>query len=165
DYTPCCYEAAFGLEGQPPLVVWAGDDCFRLRGLIDRIDRASGGRLRVMDYKTGGPSAFDRRAVVEGKKLQLPLYALAARDVLGLGDPVEGFYWHVRHAAASGFTLSGFDGGPEGAIEVAVEHAWQAIRSTRGGHFVPHPPDDVCTSYCPATAFCWRYQPRFGLGG
>ncbi|UCC63886.1 MAG: exodeoxyribonuclease V subunit gamma, partial [Anaerolineae bacterium] len=165
DYTPCCYEAAFGLEGQPPLIVRAGDDCFRLRGLIDRIDRASGGRLRVIDYKTGGPAAFGRRAVVQGKKLQLPLYALAARDVLGLGDPVEGFYWHVRHAAASGFTLSGFDGGPEGAIEVAVEHAWQAIRSARGGHFVPHPLDDGCPPYCPATAFCWRYRPRFGCGG
>ena len=55
-----------------------GDDAFRLHGFIDRVDRAPDGRLRIIDYKTGGPAAFTVKAVVEGKKLQLPLYALAA---------------------------------------------------------------------------------------
>ncbi len=162
DFVPYLCEAAFGLWDHPPLIVREGDDGFRLRGLIDRIDRTPDGRLRVIDYKTAGPSAFTNPAVAEGKKLQIPLYALAARDALGLGEPVEGFYWHVRHAESSKFTLSGFDGGPKGAIKAAVEYAWEVVHSARRGHFVPHPPDDGCPSYCPAAAFCWHYRPRFG---
>ena len=162
DFVPYQHEAAFGLHGQPPLIVREGDDSFRLRGFIDRVDRAPDGRVRVIDYKTAGPWAYTKKAVAEGKKLQLPLYALAARDALGLGDPAEGFYWHVRHAEPSPFQMSKFDGGPEGAMEVAVEKAWEAVRGARDGHFVPQPPDAGCPSYCPAAGFCWRYRPGFG---
>ena len=162
DFAPYLYEAAFGLWGQPPLIVREGDDGFCLRGFIDRVDRTADGRVRVIDYKTAGPSTFTNRAVVEGKKLQIPLYALAARDALGLGEPAEGFYWHVRHAEPSKFTLSGFDGGPEGAMEAAVEHAWEAIHAARDGRFVPHPPDGGCPQWCPAVAFCWHYRRGFG---
>jgi ATP-dependent helicase/DNAse subunit B len=162
DYVPVEHEAAFGLHGQPELVVRDGDDHFRLRGFIDRVDRAPDGSLRVIDYKTGGPYAYHKSDVAKGKKLQLPLYALAAREALGLGEPAEGFYWHVRHAEPSGFTMRGFDGGPEGAMGLAVEKAWEAVRSARDGHFVPSPPDGGCPSYCPAIGFCWHYRSRFG---
>ena len=101
------------------MVVGQGEDSFRLRGFIDRVDRAPDGRVRVIDYKTAGPWAYTKKAVTEGKKLQLPLYALAARDALRLGDPAEGFYWHVRQAESSSFQMSKFEGGPEGAMEVA----------------------------------------------
>ena len=162
DFVPHRHEAAFGLHGQPELIVREGDDFFRLRGLIDRVDQAPDGRVRVIDYKTSGPWSYTKKAVIEGKKLQLPLYALAARDALGLGDPVEGFYWHVQHAEPSPFQMSKFDGGPEGAIDVAVEKAWEVVRGARHGHFVPQPPDTGCPSYCPATGFCWHYQPDYG---
>jgi len=162
DFVPYMYETPFGLWDRPPLFVRKVDDGFHVGGLIDRVDRTPDGRVRVIDYKTAGPSAFNNRAVTEGKKLQLPLYALAARDALELGEPIEGFYWHVRHAEPSKFTLSGFDGGPEGAMEAAVERAWEVVHSARQGHFVPHPPDGGCPSYCSAAAFCWHYRPRFG---
>jgi ATP-dependent helicase/DNAse subunit B len=162
DFVPCRHEAAFGLWGRPPLIVREGDDFFRVRGLIDRVDGAPDGRVRVIDYKTAGPWAYTKKAVTEGKKLQLPLYALAARDALGLGDPVEGFYWHVQHAEASPFQMSKFDGGPEGAMEVTVQKAWQAVRGARDGHFVPQPPDTGCPAYCPAAGFCWRYRAGYG---
>jgi ATP-dependent helicase/nuclease subunit B len=162
DFAPYQHEAAFGLRDQPRLIVRQGDDSFQLRGFIDRVDRAPDGRVRVIDYKTAGPWAYTKKAVAEGKKLQLPLYALAARDALGLGDPAEGFYWHVRHAESSPFQMSSFDGGAEGAIEVAVEKAWEAVRGARDGHFVPQPPDAGCPSYCPAAGFCWRYRPGYG---
>jgi hypothetical protein len=118
--------------------------------------------VRVIDYKTAGPWSYTKRAVAEGKKLQLPLYALAARDALELGDPVEGFYWHVQQAKPSPFQMSTFDGGPEGAMEVAVEKAWEAIRGVRDGYFAPEPPNDGCPAYCPAAGFCWRYRARYG---
>ena len=162
DFVPYRCEARFGFKDQSTLVVHDGDDSFRMRGYIDRVDRSPDGHLRVIDYKTSGPSGFTKRAAIEGKKIQVSLYALAARDALELGEPVEGFYWHVQHAEPSRFTMSGFDGGAEGAIAAAVEHAWEAIRSTRGGYFVPHPPDAGCPAYCPAASFCWHYRRGFG---
>jgi RecB family exonuclease len=144
------------------LVVRQGEDAFRLRGFIDRVDRAPDDRVRIIDYKTAGPSSYSSRAVLEGKKLQLPLYALAARDALELGEPAEGFYWHVQHAEPSPFQMSKFEDGADGAMEVAVEKAWEAVRGARDGHFVPHPPDGGCPSYCPAAGFCWHYRPGFG---
>jgi hypothetical protein len=116
----------------------------------------------VIDYKTAGPSQFTRKAVSEGKKLQLPLYALAARDALRLGELAEGFYWHVQQAEPSGFSLSKYPGGAEEALRVAVEKAWDAIRGARAGLFMPHPPVTGCPSFCPAAAFCWHYQPGYG---
>ncbi len=160
DFVPHWQEAAFGLRGQRPLVVRDGEDHFRLRGLIDRVDRTPDGQVRVIDYKTASPHGFGNRAVREGKKLQLPLYALAAQEGLGLGEVVGGFYWHVRHAESSRFTLENF--GPEEAMQVAVEHAWEAVRGARSGYFVPSSPDGGCPPYCPAGAFCWHHQPQFG---
>jgi ATP-dependent helicase/DNAse subunit B len=161
-FVPYQHEAVFGMKGQRALIVGQGEDAFRLRGFIDRVDRAPDGRVRVIDYKTAGPWAYTKKAVMEGKKLQLPLYALAARDALRLGEPAEGFYWHVRQAEPSRFMMSTFEGGPDGAMEAAVEKAWEAVRGARDGHFVPQPPDGGCPAYCPAAGFCWRYRPGYG---
>jgi ATP-dependent helicase/nuclease subunit B len=161
-FVPIAQEAAFNDDNS--LIVTDGDDAFRLHGVIDRVDRAPDGSLRIIDYKTGGPNSFTQRAVAEGKKLQLPLYALAAGQALGPGpapNVVEGFYWHVQHAKASEFTLSGFDGGPQAAIQIALAHAWSAVRGARAGQFTPHPPAEGCPDYCPAIGFCWRYRPRW----
>ena len=162
DYAPLAYEAVFGLHGEAPLVLRDGEDSFFLGGLIDRIDRTPGGRLRIIDYKTSGPSRFTLRAALEGKKLQLGLYALAARDALGLGQPKDGFYWHVRQAEASDLRLEGHLEGPDSLLEAAVTKSWEAVRGARGGQFAPQAPDDGCPSYCPAVSFCWRYHPGFG---
>ena len=158
-------EQSFGIPGKPgpPLELRDdGGDILRLRGFIDRADCTPGNQVRVIDYKTAGPGArYAPKAVREGKNLQLPLYALAAEQALGLGPVTDGFYWHVRHAAPSSFTLAKY--GPQAAIEVAVRYAWQAVHGVRQGTFVPEPPDGGCPGYCPAAAFCWRYQPaRWG---
>jgi hypothetical protein len=154
-------EQSFGIKGEPGLPLEVrddGGDTFRLCGYIDRVDRADGDRVRIIDYKTGGPYAYTDRAVREGRKLQLPLYALAAQEALGLGEVVDGFYWHVQHAEASGFTLAKF--GPGAAMATAVAYAWEAVRGARRGYFVPKPPDGGCPGYCPAAGFCWQYEAR-----
>lgn len=161
-YLPYLQEAAFGMQGAPPLRAGRGDDAFLLRGMIDRIDRAPGGGIRVVDYKSGGKESHKKADVAKGKKLQLPLYALAAREALGLGEPEEGFYFHIKQAEASDFRLSRFEGGPEGAMNLAVDMACAAIAGVRGGHFRPLRPDDGCPSYCLAAAFCWHYRPGYG---
>ncbi|MBL7199826.1 MAG: PD-(D/E)XK nuclease family protein [Anaerolineae bacterium] len=162
DFVPHQYEAIFGLRGAAPLLVSHRDQQFRLRGLIDRIDRKPDGRLRIIDYKTSSPSAYTAQQVAQGKKLQLPLYALAARDALELGEPEDGFYWHVRHAEASSFRLSTFDGGAAGAMETAKDSALQAVCGARAGRFIPSVPESGCPGYCPAAGFCWQYRSGYG---
>ena len=159
-YDPYAYEQPFGLNNTLPLIVTEDGDSFKLRGYIDRVDQAPDGTIRVIDYKTSGPYDFTASAVRRGKKLQLPLYALAARDALGLGNPAEGFYWHVRDAQASSFTLAKV--GPEAAIKSSVDTAWKVIRAVRGGEFAPKPPRSGCPSYCPAAEICWQYQAGYG---
>jgi hypothetical protein len=97
----------------------------------------------------------------EGKKIQLPLYARAARDALGLGEVVEGFYWHIRDFKPSTLTLSGYDEGVDAALDDALERAWEVVRGVRSGRFAPQPPAGGCPDYCPAAAFCWRYRPGY----
>ncbi|MFN2156630.1 MAG: PD-(D/E)XK nuclease family protein, partial [Anaerolineae bacterium] len=166
-YVPYAFELAFGMgHGSGPALVVRdadGGDWFRLRGFIDRVDRAPDGSVRLIDYKTSGPWGYTARAMAEGKKLQLPLYALAAEEALELGTVRDGFYWHVQRAdwhmehaqSRAWFTLHKV--GAREAIEDAVRYAWEAVRGARRGAFVPQPPEDGCPSYCPAAGFCPHY--------
>jgi hypothetical protein len=168
DFRPTAYEATFGIHGRPgpALEVRDGADSFRLHGLIDRVDCTPDGQVRIIDYKTAGPSSYSNQAAVEGKKLQLALYARAAQEALQLGEVIDGFYWHVRHAERSPLTLGRFKAtelglhGPAGAMQCAVAYAWEAVRAARGGAFSPEPPAEGCPGYCPAAAFCWRYTGK-----
>ena len=159
EYHPYRFEARF-LD--KPLRLKQGAETLLLRGMIDRVDRADDGKLRIIDYKSGGASDYTKAAVLAGEKLQLPLYALAARDALKLGQPAEGFYWSVSKAAPSSFSLGKFDGGPEEALKLAQQYAWEAVHGVRAGEFKPLTPDGGCPDYCPAAGFCWHYQPRQG---
>ena len=88
-----------GLEAVPALVeqpftVDLTD--WSLRGVIDRVDEptAAGGAWRIVDYKTGRPVPASRLR----RDLQLALYALGARDALGLA-PVELEIVYLRDGA------------------------------------------------------------------
>ena len=160
-FVPLYHERRFA--GEVRLSLRDGERRLRLRGIIDRIERRPDGKVRVIDYKTAGPWDYGNRTVREGKRIQLPLYVLAARDVLQLGEAVDGFYWHVRQAEPSGFTLRKFeDREGQSALQVAAEAGWQVVEGVRKGAFPPRPPDAGCPAYCPAAAFCWRLDRRFG---
>ena len=158
-------EQKFGIrnDSAPQLnITIEGQGVYHLRGLIDRVDKNNQGKLRIIDYKTSGSFGFDNQAVREGKKLQLPLYALAAQQGLQLGDVQEGFYFHVRSAQPSSFKMASFwnEGarGPGAAMENAKLKGWQAVESIHQGIFSPKPPGNGCPEYCPAVDFCWHYQ-------
>jgi ATP-dependent helicase/DNAse subunit B len=158
-WQPLALEQAFGIEDRPCLDVERGGRRLRLRGFVDRLDRDEEGRLQVIDYKAGS-TPIAPRDLDSGKRVQLPLYALAVRDALDLGEVGGGFYWHIGAAKASSLRLESYLGGVEQAIETALEHALDTVEAVRAGHFQPHPPSGGCPANCPAAVFCWRYAPR-----
>jgi len=158
-YTPRKMEARFGM-GEPSLVLNTSAGEVRLHGYIDRLDAAPDGSLRVIDYKAGS-TPISASHLKEGRRLQLPIYALAARDALGLGEVSSGFYWHIQKAEASSLKLEKFEGGIEAAFDIAVAHIGRHVIGIRAGHFEPKAPEEGCPSYCPATNFCWKYKRGF----
>jgi ATP-dependent helicase/DNAse subunit B len=159
-------EQKFGIGNQPELHIVLSDkydESYNMRGFIDRVDKNESGELRIIDYKTSGSYGFNNRAIREGKKLQLPIYALAAQRALGLGKIREGFYFHVRSATPSPLKLStyreGGNRGPSAAMERSMKNGFQAVKSIQAGKFQPKVPEFGCPEYCPATGFCGFYQP------
>ena len=65
-----------------PLVLGAADAEVRLSGKIDRIDLTADGYAFLFDYKLG--KARTIREMQEGSSLQMPVYWLAAEQLLGL---------------------------------------------------------------------------------
>ena len=158
-YMPHTMEARFGM-GDPSLVLKTSAGEVRLHGYIDRLDSALDGTLRVIDYKAGS-AAISASHLKEGRRLQLPIYAMAARDSLGLGEISGGFYWHIQKAEASSLKLEKFEGGVEAAFAIAVEHIGRHVTGIRAGHFEPKALEEGCPSYCPAVNFCWKFKKGF----
>ena len=158
-YAPRKMEARFGM-GEPSLVLKTSAGQVRLHGYIDRLDVAPDGTLRVIDYKAGS-TPISASHLKEGRRLQLPIYALAAREALGLGEVSSGFYWHIQKAEASSLKLEKFEGGVDAAFEAAIKHIGAHVTGIRAGHFEPKAPEEGCPSYCPAVNFCWRYKRGF----
>jgi ATP-dependent helicase/DNAse subunit B len=205
DWTPIGLELAFGSGDQPPLELELDGGTVRLHGIVDRLDRRPDGGLRVIDYKTGR-SRLGAVELDQGRRVQLPLYALAAQEALRLGPVVEGFYWAILAAEPGPLRLSRYrapeeDGsasdadpgperagggsarstgtpaaggsaaghrasggpaprtGPAAAFATARRHVARVVRGVSAGEFAPIPPPGGCPDYCPATAWCWRYQP------
>jgi ATP-dependent helicase/nuclease subunit B len=95
-------ELQFGLGGHPEVIIRIDGGELRFRGSADKVDERSGDHaLLVTDLKTGSASKFaglsEDNPVERGEKLQLPVYAHAARARFGdARTPVEAMYWFVR---------------------------------------------------------------------
>ena len=95
-------ELAFGLKDEPPLAVPVDGGQVLMRGSADKVDETADGALLVTDIKSGKAKKFkvlEEDPVAAGTKLQLPVYAYAARRAFG-GDTVEAQYWFVRNQDA-----------------------------------------------------------------
>jgi ATP-dependent helicase/nuclease subunit B len=101
DWRPSHFELVFGRgsrgdEPGRPLQVATPKGIVHLTGKIDRVDLdADGTHCFVLDYKTG---RFPRpKDAVEGLSFQLPLYMLAAEQVLpGNPEAVGGAFCQIR---------------------------------------------------------------------
>ncbi|GAA3594558.1 PD-(D/E)XK nuclease family protein [Kribbella ginsengisoli] len=93
-------ELRFGYDGEPPVEIPVPSGRVLLRGSADKVDLGKDGTIYVTDVKTGGFSRYESiesDPVAAGTKLQLPVYAYAARARLGEPTtPVEASYWFVR---------------------------------------------------------------------
>jgi ATP-dependent helicase/DNAse subunit B len=160
-WQPMAYEQSFGYGASPALELATGTGKIRLRGFIDRLDRDNQGRTRLIDYKTGS-SGMEAKDLLEGRRLQLPLYALAASQALGFGEVVDGFYWSI-HETKPHLRLAKFEegalSGAEGATTVALDYVDRYVSNIHSAFFPPRPPAAGCPEYCPASLWCWRYSP------
>jgi hypothetical protein len=161
-WLPQAFECKFGLEGQPPLRLPSESGEIRLHGIVDRVDVNSKGELRIIDYKSGG-SHLTPQDLIDGHRLQLPLYALAASQALGLGKPVEGFYWKLFQGEPSSLKLSRFKcesgAGPQAAFDMATSYVIGSVSGIRQGSFSPQSPQGGCPEWCVAANWCWHYLP------
>jgi ATP-dependent helicase/nuclease subunit B len=176
---PAIFEVSFGKalrEGDAPpstaapLEMVSGGEAVRLAGRIDRIDVGEvRGRpiFNILDYKTGKGKGFSLEACQRGTLLQLPLYALAAGELI-LADrdavPWQGGYWYI---SGDGFK-------PKQALRMyelvdghlTPSETWEAIRgiladtvvglvrAIRQGQFPVWSDDPHCTGRCPYNTVC-----------
>lgn len=91
-------ELAFGMHGAQPVAIEVDGGTVLMRGSADKVDEARDGTLIVVDLKTGSTKRFEpikKDPIAAGTKLQLPVYAQAALQILG-GRAAEAAYWFVR---------------------------------------------------------------------
>lgn len=145
-------ELAFGMRGKASVKVDVDGGTIAMRGSADRVDETRDGALIVTDFKTGSSRGFadiPRDPVVGGTKLQLPLYAHAARVAFG-ARPVEAGYWFIgRRDRGKRIDV---------VLDDRLEHTYRRALGTltgsiRDGLFIARPPDspDFLWVQC---AFC-----------
>jgi ATP-dependent helicase/nuclease subunit B len=167
---PRRFEVLFGGERAAPELqrgLDLGDGLF-LSGKIDRIDQDPfGARGIVQDYKSG-KHAHSAREIESELRLQIPLYMLVLRDLVGL-EPLGGLYRPLageRKArgllrARERSTLEGFsrnDYLEEEAFWAAVDRAREQARALgqriRTGDVQHDPKGGDCPAWCDLWPIC-----------
>ena len=138
---PAAAEQRFGFDGQEAPVLEAGGHRVSFRGMIDRVERSDdGGRVVVVDYKTGKPerhrNALREDPVARGQLLQLPVYALAALRDAAAGARVRGAYWFLTEDGVREVAWEADDAHQEsftGAVAVVADGIQQGLFPQRPG--------------------------------
>ena len=156
DRRPALFEVRFGREGGLPALL-VGPRKIPVAGSIDRVDLAADGvHATVVDYKTG--SAFPWKGeLAGGRKVQLPLYALALETVARPGmetvvDRAEYFFMTrkgngTRRQAES----DSWHGGDQSQLAWTVRRVVSALRR---GIYLADPTDKAQCKYCSFRLVC-----------
>jgi len=163
---PSRFEVSFGSERSAPELQRGLDlGGFAVTGKIDRIDRDPfGARGIVVDYKSGrAPTA---REIERELHLQIPLYMLVLRDLVGI-EPLGGVYRTLAGDARARGVLRADDGVPGfmrndylaedefwGGIERAQEHARGVVARIREGDIRHDPRGGSCPTWCELWSVC-----------
>ena len=129
--------------------------------------------FNILDYKTGSSSKFSIEAVARGTVLQLPVYALAATELmLNDRDGVawQAGYWYLRgdgfkpRQALAMYRVAGDSLEPTAEWEMIREMVPRTIfglvRGMREGQFPVCSVDRECTGRCPYKTVCRINQVR-----
>jgi len=138
---PLATELRFGFDGEPVAVTLPDDRSVRFRGMVDRVDRTDGGELIVIDYKTGRSDAYrslgEAEPTLGGTRLQLPVYALAARAATTSPDaPVQAEYWFVTSTGKFHSRAVPLDAP---VLEQVQADIATIVGGIEAGHFPAHP--------------------------
>lgn len=79
-----------------------GDSDLIIRGKVDRVDTDGNGNFVIIDYKTG--LAPERKNMLKGYNMQLPLYMMACAKLLGL-KAAGGAYYQLRQGSGFGMNF------------------------------------------------------------
>ncbi len=147
---PVAIEYSFGFdrsEACPPVVlITHSGQKVGFRGMIDRLDAdISGAKLFVIDYKTGSSYPFKdmkKDPLGDGKHLQLPVYAMAARDHFSSKGEVRAAYWFIS-------ARGGFDRMPVmlADVEVKLKDIVETIVCGIGAGLFPANPGAAAEQY------------------
>ena len=168
-YEPSSLEWSFGGADDAHGALALGEGGGRVTGRVDRVDVGPDGTAIVRDYK--------HRNVVGGAKwadedqLQVPLYLLAVRDLLGL-EPVAGLYQPlagrklgarglVRDDVPGRYTRTDLVDGAafDAALAAARELATRSAADMHAGRVAPCP--ERCSRRgCRYPAICRAGEPK-----
>jgi ATP-dependent helicase/DNAse subunit B len=167
---PKRFEVAFGSDRSAPQLqrgLDLGDGLF-LSGKVDRIDvDPFSARGIVQDYKSG-KGAFSARQIDDELRLQIPLYMLVLRDLVGV-EPLGGVYRALSGArAARGMLRADFAGDLPGfkkndyldddafwaQVDTARDRARGYAQRIRSGDVRHDPKGGDCPSWCSLWTMC-----------
>jgi ATP-dependent helicase/DNAse subunit B len=172
---PRRFELSFGSDRSAPELqrgLPLGDDLF-LSGKIDRIDvDPFSARGIVQDYKSGR-TVHSAKQIDEELKLQIPLYMLVLRDLVGV-EPLGGVYRALAGSRASrgllhagaAEDLPGFSRGdylPEeefwALVETSRTRAHDSAQRIRAGDVRHDPKGGTCPTWCDLWTMCRVERP------
>jgi RecB family exonuclease len=168
---PRRFEVSFGSERSAPELQRGLDlGGFTISGKVDRIDvDPMSARGIVQDYKSG-KTAYSAARIESELKLQIPLYMLVLRDLIGI-EPLGGLYRALagdrqtrgllrasaKEDVLPGFTRTDYKEDDEfwAQVEGAVEHSRGFVARIRAGD-VRHDPlgDAGCPTWCDLYSMC-----------
>ncbi|GMV37294.1 MAG: hypothetical protein AMXMBFR61_18020 [Fimbriimonadales bacterium] len=153
-----------------------------LAGSVDRIDvDPKGGSMLILDYKLGSDSSRPIQRVEHGESVQLPLYALAVRELLGASDVSVGFdslggaertmrtsqsqrdVWRPASQAQGCVCHTWGDSQWETVLQAARKKVFDLVARLERADVTPIPGPDHCPT-CPYGDLCRTTEGRFHDG-